>query len=63
MRRHGARRVGLRRPRPRPNSLHPSPVFDLAYVAGTVGFFLLMAAYAAVCARLGASPGESDGDR
>ena len=37
------------------------PVLDLVYVAGTVGFFVLMLAYTAGCARLGAAP-EEDGN-
>jgi len=38
-------------------------VLDVLYVAGTVGFFALMLAYVAGCARLGAIPAERPDER
>jgi hypothetical protein len=38
-------------------------VLDLLYVAGTVGFFALMLAYVAGCARLGATAAEQGDER
>lgn len=44
-----------------PTHPSPRPMLDLLYVAGSVGFFALMLAYTAGCARLGA-PSQERGD-